>query len=439
MKKNFYAKKLSTFKTILLAICACFIFHQETHSQVSDTKKWPSSDKTHSDKARVIIMNGNSSGHQNENFYVTWGKHNHWFSQGIRFEVQKERGIGARAGMFMDTSHLYLIGDWDNNSTEEDIIFGFNSNLRNNVDEKMRLTDEGLLGLGTNTPKGMLHVTGDTYSRGHVFLHAYEGDNESGTAYLQARDKSNSSSIGLQLRSQTNGNLVEALKISPEGNIGIGTTTPSVKLDVQGNTNIIGNTNIDGDTNLNGNTILNGDLSMGNLDQSQELFINKGLDIRLSNIENSHFSIQNAFGTDAIYVSNNGKIALGNPITTELTEQLHVGGRIKASGFIADASSFPDYVFSDEYELTPLEEVKKYTSKHHHLPGMPSEKDIISNGLDLKKVTTISVEKIEELYLHTIKQKELIEKQQDENDTIKKVILQLQQRLQILEQNTSKN
>ncbi|AXT53357.1 hypothetical protein D1818_21935 [Aquimarina sp. BL5] len=394
--------------------------------------------KLHSKKARVIFFNEDKSNDRNENFYVATGRHPQWFSN-IKLEVQHEGGVSTRNGMFMDTGHLFLVGDW-NNKGSEDIIFDFGSNLKANVREKMRLTDKGHLGLGTESPKGMLHVTGDTYSKGTIYLFAHEGDGKSGTAYLQARDKSGNSNIGLQLRSQNAGNIVNALKIIPNGNIGIGTGSPQAKLDVRGNTTIIGNTKIDGDTNINGDTSIKGDLTLSNPNRSQGFLINKGLDIRLTNIPNSHFSIQNAFGADALYIDTKGKIAIGELSNSELTEQLHVGGRIKARGFIADASSFPDYVFNKNYDLTPIEEVKTYTEIHHSLPGMPTEKEVIKNGLDLKKITTISVEKIEELYLYTFKQQKLIKRQQakinelnDARISQQKLIQNLQDRLEKLE------
>ncbi|MHA7058142.1 hypothetical protein ACWGOQ_0013050 [Aquimarina sp. M1] len=405
-------------------------------AQYSNNFTRPAIDRTSSNKARVIFFNDDQSNHENENLYVSYGKKSDWWKN-IKLEVQKEGMVGTRSGMFADWGNLYLVGDWDNNSTNEDIVFGFNSNLRSSINEKMRLTDEGLLGLGTNAPKGMLHVTGDTYSKGHVYLYAYQGDGKSGTAFIQARDKSYSSNIGLQLRTQNGGDIVDALKIMPNGNVGIGTTEPQQKFQVEGNSLFNGKTTINNDLGIKGNTSVNGDLTLTNVDQSQNLIVNKGLNIRLTNIPDSHFSIQNAFGADALYIDTKGNIAIGS-VTNELTEQLQVAGRIKASGFVADASSFPDYVFSEEYELIPLEDVKAYTNKHQSLPGMPTEKEVISNGLDIKQVTIIAVEKIEELYLHTIKQEELIKKQQDENNTMKRIILELQQRITLLEEHIQK-
>lgn len=83
------------------------------------------------------------------------------------------------------------------------------------------------VGIGTTSPKRSLHNTGDYYGRGHLVLHAFEGDGASGIAYLQARDDSQESSIAMRLRTQENGVLREAVHITPSGNVGIGTTNPS--------------------------------------------------------------------------------------------------------------------------------------------------------------------------------------------------------------------
>ncbi|MCB0533848.1 MAG: hypothetical protein H6574_13915 [Lewinellaceae bacterium] len=107
-------------------------------------------------------------------------------------------------------------------------------------DEGVFVDSNGNVGIGTATPKEALHVNGDYYGKGHIWLHAYEGDGNSGTAYVQARDDSGTSSIGMQLRTQNGGSIVNALAIAPSGtvstsgNVGIGTTTPDARLDVGG-------------------------------------------------------------------------------------------------------------------------------------------------------------------------------------------------------------
>ena len=96
------------------------------------------------------------------------------------------------------------------------------------------VANDGKVGLGTSSPKQALHVLGDYYGKGHVWLHAYEGDRSSGTAYLQARDDSGSSSIDLRLRTQSAGATVDVMTLKSSGSVGIGTSAPAHKLDVNG-------------------------------------------------------------------------------------------------------------------------------------------------------------------------------------------------------------
>ena len=59
---------------------------------------------------------------------------------------------------FFTKAPLFLIADTDNTSASEDIIFGFDSTGFRTAKEKMRLTDEGRLGIGTYLPDGILDV-----------------------------------------------------------------------------------------------------------------------------------------------------------------------------------------------------------------------------------------------------------------------------------------
>ena len=96
--------------------------------------------------------------------------------------------------------------------------FIFNAETANGTN-RFNVNDNGGVGIGSLIPKQQLHNTGDYYGKGHFWLHAFEGDGNSGTAYLQARDDSGFSSINLQLRTQLSGNIVDVLRMDVNGNI----------------------------------------------------------------------------------------------------------------------------------------------------------------------------------------------------------------------------
>ncbi|WP_459212800.1 hypothetical protein [Aquimarina rhabdastrellae] len=74
-----------------------------------------------------------------------------------------------------------------------------------------------------------------------------------------------------------------------------------------------------------------------------------------------------------------------------------------------NVTSFPDYVFAKDYDLMPLKEVATYIKANKHLPHMPTEAQVIAEGMNIGQINTILVEKVEELTLHTINQEEKIE------------------------------
>lgn len=107
-----------------------------------------------------------------------------------------------------------------------------------------------------------------------------------------------------------------------------------------------------------------------------------------------------------------GNVGVG--ITTP-TEKLDVSGNIKASGTIT-----PDYVFEKyytgtsalkaSYTMMSLKKIENFTRANNHLPGVPSAKEVEKEGgILVNRATEINLEKIEELYLHTIEQQKQIE------------------------------
>jgi hypothetical protein len=83
-------------------------------------------------------------------------------------------------------------------------------------------------------------------------------------------------------------------------------------------------------------------------------------------------------------------------------------GKIIADKIVLNVGSFPDYVFSDEYKLMPLNKVKSFILNNRHLPNMPSEAEVIDNGMSVGELNVKLVEKIEELTLYILEQEDRI-------------------------------
>ena len=104
-------------------------------------------------------------------------------------------------------------------------------------------------------------------------------------------------------------------------------------------------------------------------------------------------------GTTGLYVQGSVGIGTSSPQYT-----LSVNGTVGAKDIIVTSTGWPDYVFDRGYQLRPLSEVDKYIRNNHHLPGVPSEKEVAGDGLHVGVMQAKLLEKIEELTLYMIKQ-----------------------------------
>jgi len=71
--------------------------------------------------------------------------------------------------------------------------------------------------------------------------------------------------------------------------------------------------------------------------------------------------------------------------------------------------SCADYVFEPDYELRSLGDLKDFISDNKHLPNVPSTAEIKENGLNVQRFQGRLLEKIEELTLYTLEQQETID------------------------------
>lgn len=87
---------------------------------------------------------------------------------------------------------------------------------------------------------------------------------------------------------------------------------------------------------------------------------------------------------------------------------LSSNGKITTKEVLVTATGWPDYVFNENYKLKPLSEVEQFVKENKHLPGISTAKEIEQNGLSLGEMNKQLMQKVEELTLYVIQlQKEV--------------------------------
>ncbi|SUJ02445.1 Uncharacterised protein [Sphingobacterium spiritivorum] len=105
------------------------------------------------------------------------------------------------------------------------------------------------------------------------------------------------------------------------------------------------------------------------------------------------------FGNARFTILPEGNVGIGTDVPTE---KLSVKGNIRAKEIKVETANWPDYVFEEEYKLTPLTEVETFIKANKHLPDVPSAKEIDEEGLSLGEMNKLMMKKIEELTLYLI-------------------------------------
>jgi len=125
------------------------------------------------------------------------------------------------------------------------------------------------------------------------------------------------------------------------------------------------------------------------------------------------------WGMPYLWIQRNRGVAINNNyIPTGY--KLAVAGKIIAEEITIQLnSSWPDYVFNKNYQLKSLDEVEKFISVNGHLPGIPNAKSVEENGVDLGEISSLLLQKIEELTLYTLAQQKAINELKEELEKLK--------------------
>ena len=126
------------------------------------------------------------------------------------------------------------------------------------------------------------------------------------------------------------------------------------------------------------------------------------------------FSTNNS--THCMTMLTNGNVGIG---TLSPKYKLDVSGTIRANEIIVNTTG-ADFVFSDDYQLRPLSEVKTFIQENKHLPEIKSAREMQEDGVSVNELQTQLLQKIEELTLYLIQQEQTIQELRQEVEQLKK-------------------
>jgi hypothetical protein len=189
------------------------------------------------------------------------------------------------------------------------------------------------------------------------------------------------------------------------GNVGIGTSNPKEYLHIGARLTIRDDAM---------NSIFGHNWYYGN-NESKRIQNGKASNILMGNDGDIVFSVApngtagsvvNTNDWKKITINNEGKMLIGscNPPPGQIYN-LYVRGGIRTEEVKVDMAfnaGWADYVFSPTYKLRTIEELKSFINKNKHLPNIPTEAEIKSDGINVAEISTKLLEKIEELSLYVI-------------------------------------
>ncbi|MEW7278604.1 hypothetical protein ABW636_08410 [Aquimarina sp. 2201CG1-2-11] len=268
----------------------------------------------------------------------------------------------------------------------------------------MTIRPDGNVGIGTTAPDAKLqvHINGNE--------RAFRIKNDLNNSQFNFWTTQVGSHKQLRIDEDTNGKNIATF--FQNGNVGIGTTTPTSRLDVRTSNNKGVRLNFNNESAItfvpnNGNSVFH---------------LSHGHDNRL------HVSQGGTVGEGKLMTFvNNGNVGIGT--TNPGSWKLAVNGNIRAKEIKVE-TGWSDFVFYDDYKLPTLEEVETHIQQKGHLKDIPSAKEVAKNGIFLGEMDSKLLQKIEELTLYTIAQEKQIEVQ---NNKIKMLEKRLEQVIQLID------
>jgi hypothetical protein len=308
-------------------------------------------------------------------------------------------------------------------------------------------TDGSNVGIGTITPLAKLAI----FNGNLLVKNINNIDNLSSIMVAQSIKDGDIINFGTSIRSITQSaanntyamqfftqesyllNQTEKVRIQGNGNVGIGTISPDAKLVVNGDAKVKENLFISGASG----SYTTGDnpvLYFGVNSDFAKINVPFGDKMILSSYHGYTFktSYNGATALPALTIGITGDVGIG---TTTPDSKLAVNGTIHSKEVKVDMLGWPDYVFKKEYDLPTLEEVEKHINEKGHLQNIPSEEEVLKNGINLGEMNAKLLQKMEEMTLYMSEMKKENEVVKKENALMKKNQIELEKRILKIENN----
>jgi len=129
--------------------------------------------------------------------------------------------------------------------------------------------------------------------------------------------------------------------------------------------------------------------------------------IRPFNAVNYFLGLNNS--TPVLGITTTGNVLIGQTSQVNSAYLLDVNGNVRSNAITVNTTG-ADFVFEPSYKLYSLSALEQYINQYHHLPEIPSAKQMQANGLNVGETQVKLLQKIEELTLYIIeKDKEIKE------------------------------
>jgi len=103
------------------------------------------------------------------------------------------------------------------------------------------------------------------------------------------------------------------------------------------------------------------------------------------------------------------EVRIGDPWDTTAVSLKVNGNKVWAHEVEVNLTDWSDEVFDKNYKLMPLHQLESYIETNKHLPDIPTEEEVLKNGIKLGEMNALLLKKVEELTLYVIELKKEVE------------------------------